>query len=794
MVRWIGRNLEASTASSILTYVASPATAETRITLLRQGARLVIVDDGTRAILASELARDIRQVVVRGVDGDHNDTLTVDFSGGLSLPGGIDFDGGIGGFDTLRIVGGSASAGRYSATNHSDGQIDVDGTEVRYRNLEPIINTVPVGNFTFNMPPGLQTPNAILQDGGGGLLGLTGSTFESMTFTPPTQSLTIDYGPLGDTLTVNSSAWTDLAAPLTVNGNGNSNTLLVDLANATGSSLTVTNNSGALSGSWTFSNRPTLNFSDIQFLNPADLSITNSAPASITAGTSGASITYTIVVANSGSYAAGGVSLTDVLPPGTTFVALSQSGGPTFNCTYSGGTVSCSIGAFGAGSSATFLLTVVSGTGSYTITNTATVSSGTTDTNPTNNSASASTVVIATPTITVNGPSNSTYGQAVSFTASAAVGASAVTAGTITVVDTATSTTLLPPTSPNANGQVSVSVSNLSFGSHTIQALYAPGPGFAPSLGSASISVSKAPLSVTVNNASKAYGAALPVFSDNISGVVNGDAISVNLSTTAAASSAVGTYPVTAAVSGAALSNYTLTNTPGTLTVTPAALVVTANNASKVYGAPLPVFGYTVGGFVNGDTSAVVSGSPALATMATAFSPVGSYPITAAAGNVAAANYIFSFANGTLSISKAATTTALVNQSGMLVATVAPVSPGAGSPTGTVQFLNGSTAVASAQVSGSMASVPSPGPGAFSASYSGDSNFVASTSGAVTVYAPPAASLSLTSSLNPSTLGQPVTFTASVSTSGGSPTASASGTVQSFDNNKLMGTANLSGG
>src|SRR5207244_3715932 len=61
-------------------------------------------------------------------------------------------------------------------------------------------------------------------------------------------------------------------------------------------------------------------------------------------------------------------------------------------------------------------------------------------------------------------------------------------------------------------------------------------------------------------------------------------------------------------------------------------------------------FTATYSGFVSGDTSSVLSGSPSLMTTATATSPVGSYTIAAAQGNLSASNYTFSFTNGTLSV------------------------------------------------------------------------------------------------------------------------------------------------
>lgn len=88
-----------------------------------------------------------------------------------------------------------------------------------------------------------------------------------------------------------------------------------------------------------------------------------------------------------------------------------------------------------------------------------------------------------------------------------------------------------------------------------------------------------------------------------------------------------------------------------TFNVSPAVLTVTANNASKYPTGALPVFTYSITGFVNNDTATnAVTGSPVLSTTATAASGVGSYPITVAQGTLAAKNYIFTLVPGTLTV------------------------------------------------------------------------------------------------------------------------------------------------
>jgi len=92
------------------------------------------------------------------------------------------------------------------------------------------------------------------------------------------------------------------------------------------------------------------------------------------------------------------------------------------------------------------------------------------------------------------------------------------------------------------------------------------------------------------------------------------------------------------------------------IVVNAALLTVTANNVSRAHGAANPSFTASYSGFVNGDTSSVLSGAPSLTTTATTTSAPGTYTITAAAGTLAASNYTFSFTNGTLTVGPAITT------------------------------------------------------------------------------------------------------------------------------------------
>ena len=111
------------------------------------------------------------------------------------------------------------------------------------------------------------------------------------------------------------------------------------------------------------------------------------------------------------------------------------------------------------------------------------------------------------------------------------------------------------------------------------------------------------------------------------------------------------TVTAAATLSGAQAGNYSLTQPSGlTGDITPATLTVTANNATRAVGASDPTFTYTITGYVNGEdeVSAGLSGSALLTTTATNVSPEGAYPIDCDLNDLAAANYSFTAADGTL--------------------------------------------------------------------------------------------------------------------------------------------------
>ncbi len=219
------------------------------------------------------------------------------------------------------------------------------------------------------------------------------------------------------------------------------------------------------------------------------------------------------------------------------------------------------------------------------------------------------------------------------------------------------------------------------------------------------IVVNPATLNIVVANAARAYGVANPVFTGSATGFVNGDTASstiLTFTTTATAASPRGTYPISAElINTTAAANYSLNITAGTLTISRATLIIRVNSASRGYGAANPVFTGSATGFVNGDTAA--STGLAFTTTATAASPMGTYPITAALTNItAAANYSLSITAGTLTITRD-TLTISVNSASRVYGATNPAFTG--SATG---FVNGDTAASTGLSYSSTATAASP--------------------------------------------------------------------------------------
>ena len=211
---------------------------------------------------------------------------------------------------------------------------------------------------------------------------------------------------------------------------------------------------------------------------------------------------------------------------------------------------------------------------------------------------------------------------------------------------------LVYSTTPASNTLGGLSGNNLYARSYAANA-----PGTISQTGNLFVHSVTPTLTLTADNQTRSYGAADPTFTYSASGLLGGDTVGYaftgapSMTTGATAASNVGTYTITSAA-GTAASNvgYTLAYANGTLTVNPATLTITANSFTRAVNAANPSFTASYSGFVNGETSALVTGLN-LATSATQSAPAGTYSIVPSGAS--AANYTLVYVNGVLTVQAA---------------------------------------------------------------------------------------------------------------------------------------------
>ncbi|SDJ33620.1 filamentous hemagglutinin family N-terminal domain-containing protein [Pseudomonas delhiensis] len=164
--------------------------------------------------------------------------------------------------------------------------------------------------------------------------------------------------------------------------------------------------------------------------------------------------------------------------------------------------------------------------------------------------------------------------------------------------------------------------------------------------------ITPAQLEVTAHDKTKVYGDADPALSYSVSGLKNGDSAAAvlnggSLQRQAGENVRPQGYAIGQGGLGLASHNYTLVFRDGNLQITPAQLVVTADDKSKAQGQPDPRLTYSVSGLKNGDRADVARGSLARAPG----EEPGAYAIGQGQAFDAGANYSVVFRDGTLSIS-----------------------------------------------------------------------------------------------------------------------------------------------
>ena len=462
----------------------------------------------------------------------------------------------------------------------------------------------------------------------------------------------------------------------------------------------------------------------------------------------------------------------------------------------------------------------------------------------------------STTTTVASSTGTSASGQSVTFTATVVPAYSGVPTGTVTFADGGGSigTGALTPTPlPGGEGQIMTATLTAptsvidGVGLHTITALYGSDTNYTSSTGTLTGGQTVVPagttiaLTLTLNNSSvQGNPITLTATVTGLSGTFdNGGTVSFTqdgstpttvtlsggLATFSTSALAMGLHTFTASYSGD--TNYSL-STQASLTQT-----VRGTSSTTVSASPNPI-NFSTNGSVT--MTATVAGGSGITPTGTVTFEDGSMSLGTAGltgTTTATATYtMIGLSGGTHSLSAvyggdsnlfSSTAPALpetVNQAasstnltylGNVVYDIYPdfygtplsytvgVSSGAGTPTGTVTFYDGSTLVGTAtltsgQLTFTTSSLPvNSGFQYVTAVYGGDTNFNGSTSSSyidINV-AQGNTTTMLSSSGNPSMVGQSVTFTATVTVAGGG-NAPATGTVTFRDNGVALGTASVS--
>ena len=488
-----------------------------------------------------------------------------------------------------------------------------------------VIEVTPSGVVSTFISAGLDFPDALAFDSTGNLYVANYSDDNVITTFPV----------FGEPITFSVTIAPTIAGPSipsgTVTFNNGSTTLGSATLDQTGNATLTYTGTALAAGSdpitVSYSGDGNDNRSTATIQEPVARAQTTTTPTAVTTAytTSAQTLTLTGNVTSSNS---------SVPVNGGTFTFTVAGFGPVTSGTVSNGTASASF-------------TLPAGTAPQTFTIT-TAYSGSGNFSASTNSTGALTVAKATPKITWLNPANITYGTALSGTQLDATHSVAGTfvytpaAGTVLNAGIQTLTVAFTPTNPTEYISTSASVV---------------------------IDVLTATLTVTTASKSKTYGAAFTAFTGGLTGVKNGDAITVgsysSAGSAATATVAGGPYVISAALSdpNSKLSNYTVVTSYGSLTVNPAAMTITATSASKIYGQTFAGTAFTYSAQFNSDTvtSVTLTSTGAAATATVAGSPYNIVP--SAAVGTGLSNYAITYANGHLTVTKAALTITANNQS-----------------------------------------------------------------------------------------------------------------------------------
>jgi sugar lactone lactonase YvrE len=271
---------------------------------------------------------------------------------------------------------------------------------------------------------------------------------------------------------------------------------------------------------------------------------------------------------------------------------------------------------------------------------------------------------------------------------------------------------------------------------HTIAGLGATPPGVLTLSGPSVVAYGNGSVTATLATSTNATGSVTFLESSGGTQTALGtaelisDAASFNTSTLVA-----GAHSLSATYAGDAAHSAAQSGVLG-MTVSPLAITAAANSTAILYGQAIPALSGTLNGVLAQDAGKVAA---VYSTSATSLSPAGVYPIAVTLTGSAAGNYSVSVTRAaSVTIAQAPSLTGLTASSSApglglpVTLTVQATSTTSGVPTGKVTLLDGSTPLAVVPLMAGGAtfttSVLGLGVHSLNASYSGDENFLPSSS------------------------------------------------------------------
>ena len=175
------------------------------------------------------------------------------------------------------------------------------------------------------------------------------------------------------------------------------------------------------------------------------------------------------------------------------------------------------------------------------------------------------------------------------------------------------------------------------------------------------VSNNLAKLTIKADDKSRTYGANNPIFTQTVTGYVNGENSSIltgSMASAATASTNVGTATISVGTLATDY-NYTFSTTDGTLTITKAPLTITANDQVKTYGDVLNLgqTAFSSAGLKNGETIGAVILASQNNAAGNRSANAGTYDnnitaSSASAGTFSADNYDITYVKAELKVSK----------------------------------------------------------------------------------------------------------------------------------------------